>query len=111
MAAQFVHLAEHRDSNYAFADWNLRLGLARPGPAPGLGALAPAGPLPKGAPAFMVTGALASSDHAKARAHAAMAGFFRQAVNSIQMAQENWGLTSWITFQVTHLYNTGHTQR
>eukprot|EP00900_Chrysochromulina_parva_P017441 jgi/Chrpa1/25699/Chrysochromulina_OHIO_Genome00007724-RA len=66
MAAQFVHLAEHRDSNYAFADWNLRLGLARPGPAPGLGALAPAGPLPKGAPAFMVTGALASSDHAKA---------------------------------------------
>jgi len=59
----------------------------------------------------MVTGALASSDHAKARAHAAMAGFFRQAVNSIQMAQENWGLTSWITFQVTHLYNTGHSAR
>jgi len=47
MAAQFVHLAEHRDSNYAFADWNLRLSLARPGPAPGLGTLAPAGPLPK----------------------------------------------------------------
>jgi len=46
----------------AFADWDLR---------PGLGAPAP-GPLPKGA-AFLVTGALAPSDHAKARAHAAVA--------------------------------------
>ena len=28
-----------------------------------------------------------------------------QAANSIQMAQENWGRTSWITFQLTDIYN------